>query len=76
MTTSFEDLGHRVFQGHGERCFNVAPARWILDGEEFLPRCSRLDVVFGSGKLDIRIFDGGHGDGYSMGLVAYFVTMI
>ena len=51
VTTSFEDLGHRVFQGHGERCFNVAPARWILDGEEFLPRRSRLDVVFESGKL-------------------------
>ena len=70
MTTDFEGLGHHAFQGHRERCFNAAPARWIIDSEEFLRRRSRLDVVFESGKLGIRISGGAHGDGYSMGLVA------
>ena len=31
---------------------------------------STLDTVFESGKLGSRIFDGAHGVGYSMGLVA------
>ena len=70
MTAGFEGLGHRAFQGHRECCFTAAPARSILDGEEFLSRRSRLDLVFERGKLGIRIFGGAHGDGYSMGLVA------
>ena len=70
MTGGFKGLGHHAFQGHRERCFNTAPARWILDGEEFLQRRSQLDAVFESGKLGIRISGGAHGNGYSMGLVA------
>ena len=70
MTADFEGLGHRAFQGHRERCFNAAPARWFLDGEDVLRHRSSLDVVFESGKLGSRISGGAHGDGYSMGLVA------
>ena len=36
VTADFEGLGHCVFQGHRERCFKDALARWILDGEDVL----------------------------------------
>ena len=42
----------------------------MIDGEDVLRRRSTLDMVFESGKLDSRISDRAHGDGYSMGLVA------
>ena len=51
MSTSFEGLDHRAFQGHRERCFKDAPTRWILDGEDVLQCRSTLDVMFESGKL-------------------------
>ena len=36
VTAGFEGLGHCAFQGHRQRYFKDAPARWILDGEDVL----------------------------------------